>query len=535
LSLKKLIPIAMSLMDFDLVFDGKSFRIAKRFLLDFFEIHPSLFYESSYQVRSAVPAADFLDFVVYLKSKRLPDLTITNVKSIFSLSHEFGITDLLSECSRLISDLRPVDFSPTSATAELNINILSNSTLFESFRRDFPTSFSDSFISRLSQVEGSIEKLRTEIEQRITSLESHLENDISLLKSTCDEFRHDIRELKEIPVIIGLNEESPREGIISALTRKHRGNLLEGGIVSITSKSGDESELKNLLDLQSDSSFRSADEEDQWVCFDFGETYIRLTHYTIMASNSEYPKSWVIEVSTDSHRWTEIDRRKNDNHLKKPGAVQWFEVQHSVESHFVRLTQTGKNHSDNNSLHLCCLELFGSLRVTPGRVRRPLKEDKSLDGIIRYLTQKHGGNVHDKGIVTITTKSVNGDYSMWAPRNVADLDSDEEFFSANEPGQWICWDFHEMRVRPTHYTIRSRNTDRLSHYVLETSLDGVNWTTIHEQFSFYFFMDANGLLTLPVSNSTECRFFRLTQRESNGNGFYNLCFLAFEVFGTLIE
>jgi hypothetical protein len=30
-------------------------------------------------------------------------------------------------------------------------------------------------------------------------------------------------------------------------------------------------------------------------------------------------------------------------------------------------------------------------------------EARSLDGIISYLTRKHGGNVHDKGIVTITS------------------------------------------------------------------------------------------------------------------------------------
>jgi hypothetical protein len=42
-------------------------------------------------------------------------------------------------------------------------------------------------------------------------------------------------------------------------------------------------------------------------------------------------------------------------------------------------------------------------------VEFPLKEAKSLEGIISYLTRKHGGNVHDKGIVTITSKSVASD------------------------------------------------------------------------------------------------------------------------------
>jgi hypothetical protein len=35
-----------------------------------------------------------------------------------------------------------------------------------------------------------------------------------------------------------------------------------------------------------------------------------------------------------------------------------------------------------------------------------LKQAKAVDGIISYLTGKHGGNVHEKGIVTITSKSI---------------------------------------------------------------------------------------------------------------------------------
>jgi hypothetical protein len=77
-----------------------------------------------------------------------------------------------------------------------------------------------------------------------------------------------------------------------------------------------------------------------------------------------------------------------------------------------------------------------------------------LDGIISYLTRKHGGNVHDKGIITISSKLID----MTGPQSisdVADLIAGTSFCSEDEPGQWICWDFHEMRIRPTEYTIAS--------------------------------------------------------------------------------
>jgi hypothetical protein len=57
----------------------------------------------------------------------------------------------------------------------------------------------------------------------------------------------------------------------------------------------------------------------------------------------------------------------------------------------------------------------------PGSVELPLKEAKSLDGVISYLTKKHGGNVQEKGIVTITSQSVYDPH--YALTNVADLTS----------------------------------------------------------------------------------------------------------------
>jgi hypothetical protein len=99
-----------------------------------------------------------------------------------------------------------------------------------------------------------------------------------------------------------------------------------------------------------------------------------------------------------------------------------------------------------------------------------MQAPESLEGIISYLTKKHGGNVHEKGIVTITSKSVNPRYP---PTNVADLTSDRWFNSKKEPDQWVRWDFREMRVCPTHYTITA---PWLKSWVVEGSLDGESWT-----------------------------------------------------------
>jgi hypothetical protein len=166
---------------------------------------------------------------------------------------------------------------------------------------------------------------------------------------------------------------------------------------------------------------------------------------------------------------------------------------------------------------------------SPSRVEIPLKADKSLDGIISYLTKKHGGNVQEKGIVTITSKSVyDSDYAL---KNAADFPSDSRFFSKSEPGQWICWDFREMRVRPTHYTIK---TQYLKSWVVEGSLDGTSWTEIDRQTDNQDFADWNRA-SFAVLNQAEFRFIRLTQTDKTHRGQDYLSLGAVEFFGTLSE
>jgi hypothetical protein len=153
-----------------------------------------------------------------------------------------------------------------------------------------------------------------------------------------------------------------------------------------------------------------------------------------------------------------------------------------------------------------------------------------VDGIISYLTRKHGGNVHDKGIVTITSKSTWSNDPKYALRNLADLTASWYFSSDTEPNQWVCWDFQQMRIFLTHYTIRSTS---LESWVLESSLDGDIWSEIHRHTDTGFWMARVG--SFPISNPTECRFIRLIQAGKNHTGDDQLNIYSFEVFGTLHE
>jgi hypothetical protein len=156
----------------------------------------------------------------------------------------------------------------------------------------------------------------------------------------------------------------------------------------------------------------------------------------------------------------------------------------------------------------------------------PMAAAESLDGIISYLTKNHGGNVHEKGIVTITSKSVwSGDL-----KNVADLTAHSRFTSQNEPGQWICWDFGEMRVRPTNYTIP---TIRLKSWVVEVSVDGHAWTEVDRQVGIQVFRYDWVTGSFAVSSPEVGRFIRLTQTEKSHCGYHFLSLSAAEFFGIL--
>jgi hypothetical protein len=185
-------------------------------------------------------------------------------------------------------------------------------------------------------------------------------------------------------------------------------------------------------------------------------------------------KSWVIEGSIDGLGWTKLAREPNNHDLNGSLVIHSFSISKSIESRFVRLRQTGKNHANNDVLILYHFDLFGTLSdyagnrcssvatISPNSVSPSssviidgtdteivMKSDTPLDGILSYLSRIYGGNVHERKIVTITASSIFGKDPQYSPTNLADLNSGLIFDSENEHNQWVQWDFNEMRVSPT--------------------------------------------------------------------------------------
>jgi hypothetical protein len=124
-----------------------------------------------------------------------------------------------------------------------------------------------------------------------------------------------------------------------------------------------------------------------------------------------------------------------------------------------------------------------------------------------------------------------------------DLSVNSAFLSGDDPGEWVCWDFGGMIVRPTHYTICSQY---LRSWVFEGSLDGRTWTEIDRQtgradFDREYkgeisFTDPDwNTASFAVVKPAECRFIRLVQTDKRSNGNHRLSLYAVEFFGTLSE
>jgi hypothetical protein len=108
------------------------------------------------------------------------------------------------------------------------------------------------------------------------------------------------------------------------------------------------------------------------------------------------------------------------------------------------------------------------------------------------------------------------------------------FESRDEPGQWVCFDFQEMRVQLTSYAITRGLTCMVS-WVLEVSMDGQNWTEIDRRANVLSRHPARDTERNDVANCPQGRFVRLTQTEPNDRGKHVMHLVELELFGTLFE
>jgi hypothetical protein len=171
--------------------------------------------------------------------------------------------------------------------------------------------------------------------------------------------------------------------------------------------------------------------------------------------------------------------------------------------------------------------------------KKPWHADSPLDGIIAFLTQRCGGNVHDRGLVNVASMSTNG---VNHPKHIADLSVDSKFVSDGRSGQWISYEFRTGTVCPSGYAIRSQfdygpGNCHPKTWVLEISMDGSTWAIVDERIDNYELNGRNVTCYFGIREDLrqDCRFVRLRQTGKTHNNNDYLHFSSLEIFGDFFE
>jgi hypothetical protein len=169
-----------------------------------------------------------------------------------------------------------------------------------------------------------------------------------------------------------------------------------------------------------------------------------------------------------------------------------------------------------------------------------LNPSAPLKGIISYLTDKHGGNVHDRKIVGLTASSTD----FGEIRHLVELQNlpGAQFQTAVLPDQWICYDFKNIRVCLRGYTLRSSSNSTVNnynpqHWVIEGSLDRDSWIILDRRENNSDINGANlkGVFSLVNPKLQFFRFFRFRQTGLNHAKNTAIMLGSWELFGIICE
>jgi hypothetical protein len=158
--------------------------------------------------------------------------------------------------------------------------------------------------------------------------------------------------------------------------------------------------------------------------------------------------------------------------------------------------------------------------------------------------------VHNRGVVEVTSGSFEkaSDAGSGFVQRSVDLETELSFSSAfrrrdyeidHTGNNWLCYDFKDKRILPTHYAIRTNNQYaggvHLKSWLIETSTDGQTWREVDRREDSEHLNGRWFMRTFGMTEVDECRFIRLVNIGRNRFGDDRIALSAWEIFGGLIE
>jgi hypothetical protein len=132
--------------------------------------------------------------------------------------------------------------------------------------------------------------------------------------------------------------------------------------------------MRRVADFQNRTLFYTENTSYSWICYDFKDMRVTLTHYSVRScrdGNDQHLRSWILEGSIDCEAGVEIGHRTNDSTLNSQGAIATFPISSSSNYQSIRLRQIGVHSSNNHYLRVNAIEFYGTLTI-PKQSRIPI-------------------------------------------------------------------------------------------------------------------------------------------------------------------
>lgn len=167
----------------------------------------------------------------------------------------------------------------------------------------------------------------------------------------------------------------------------------------------------------------------------------------------------------------------------------------------------------------------------------PFTGNNEFKGIISYLRNESKQNIENS--INVTSSSIYNNNQDFSPiKAVLYEENNKDFGSDSIKNSWICIDFKEHRIQPTHYTIKSGHIypNLPRNWVIECSNDNDKWEIVDEETNNSTLRNNDSVHTFEMNkqNLNEYRYIRMRNAGPDWCGSYFIFINSIEFYGKLI-
>lgn len=285
------------------------------------------------------------------------------------------------------------------------------------------------------------------------------------------------------------------------------------------------------------------------------------THFYEMYKNNQtellrLPEELIHKILTDTDLFLESEDQLFDfvtqlyfNNKEYASMIEYVQLQNVSVSYLKRFLEIfnfedmtkGSWNSFINRLLLdpCTKYTIPKTKRYHNLIKIEYQFNNNFKGILNYIRSKTPNSIFKE--IKITSSSLYNNDESYSPQNVIQYENPAvEFCTKSIKDSWICFDFINHLISPTHYKIRScpfnKNSDHPKSWNIEGSNDGIKWELLDSQNNNSSLNGINLVSSFEIKNpeSKKYRFLRMKQLESwrNNADYFNINCIEF--YGELI-